>query len=84
MLFILDLLHSYFFETNFVALLTYVESICTKMVILHFCDLTFLALHQQNNLLVNHVLFIFGVVFFLVSIHVLDAAFYELCLHNGT
>lgn len=85
MLFILNLLHRCFFGINFVALLTYVENIYTKMVIiLHFCDLTYLALHQRNNfLIVDYTLFIFELVFLLVSIEVLDAVFYELCLYNG-
>lgn len=84
MLFILNLLHRCFFGINFVALLTYVENIYTQMVIvLHFCDLTYLALHQQNNfLIVDYMLFIFGLIFLLVSIEVLDAIFYELCLYN--
>lgn len=83
MLSILDVLHSYFFETNFVAPLNYVESIYTQKVILHFSDLTYLALHQQNKVPVNYILFIFGLVFLLVFIEVLDAALYELCLYNG-
>lgn len=55
MLSILDVLHSYFFETNFVALLNYVESIYIQKVILHFSDLTYLALHQQNKVPVNYI-----------------------------
>lgn len=83
MLSVLDVLHSYFLETNFVALLNYVESIYTQKMILHFSDLTYLALHQQNKVPVNYILFIFGLVFLLVFIEVLDAALYELCLSNG-
>lgn len=83
MLSILDVLHSYFFETNFVALLNYVESIYIQKVILHFSDLTYLALHQQNKVPVNYILFIFGLVFLLDFTEVLDAALYELCLYNG-
>lgn len=83
MLSILDVLHSYFFETNFVALLNYVESIYIQKVILHFSDLTYLALHQQNKVPVNYILFIFGLVFLLDFTQVLDAALYELCLYNG-
>lgn len=52
-------------------------------MILHFSDLTYLALHQQNKVPVNYILFIFGLVFLLVFIEVLDAALYELCLYNG-
>lgn len=45
-------------ETNFVALLIYVESIYMETVMLHFCDLIHPALHQQNHVPGNHTVFI--------------------------